>query len=124
MGSRRPQFNSPFRNPVIAAASATRRAGLIYGNAPSSLITAAPCSRNQEEQASSQAAKKRDQVKGGGRAEKIRTYNFKENRVTDHRIGVTLYKLERVLAGDLDGVVEPLMIHEREQQLEAGNGEA
>ena len=44
--------------------------------------------------------------------------------MTDHRIGVTLYKLERVLAGDLDGVVEPLMIHEREQQLEAGNGEA
>ncbi|SVE63064.1 uncharacterized protein METZ01_LOCUS515918, partial [marine metagenome] len=77
----------------------------------------------QEEQASSHAAQKRDQVKGGGRAEKIRTYNFKESRVTDHRIGLTLYKLERVLAGDLDGVVEPLMIHEREQQLEAGNGE-
>jgi peptide chain release factor 1 len=79
---------------------------------------------HQEAQASSQAAQKRDQVKGGGRAEKIRTYNFKENRVTDHRIGLTLYKLERVLAGDLDGVVEPLMIHEREQQLEVGNGEA
>ncbi len=77
----------------------------------------------QDEQASHQAAQKRDQVKSGGRAEKIRTYNFKESRVTDHRIGLTLYKLERVLAGDLDDVVEPLMIHEREQQLEAGNGE-
>jgi peptide chain release factor 1 len=77
----------------------------------------------QEEQASSQAAQKRDQIKSGGRAEKIRTYNFKESRVTDHRIGLTLYKLERVLAGGLDEVVKPLMLHERAQQLEAGNGE-
>lgn len=76
----------------------------------------------QDEQASSQAAQKRDQIKSGGRAEKIRTYNFKESRVTDHRIGLTLYKLERVLAGGLDEVVEPLMLHERAQQLEAGNG--
>ena len=38
-------------------------------------------------------------MKGGGRSEKIRTYNFKENRVTDHRIGLTLHKLEQVLAG-------------------------
>ena len=42
------------------------------------------------------------QVGGGGRSEKIRTYNFKENRVTDHRIGLTLYKLDKVLAGELD----------------------
>ena len=77
----------------------------------------------QEEQASSQAAQKRDQIKSGGRAENIRTYNFKESRVTDHRIGLTLYKLERVLAGGLDEVVKPLMLHERAQQLEAGNGE-
>ena len=76
---------------------------------------------HQEEQASSQAAQKRDQVKSGGRAEKIRTYNFKDSRVTDHRIGLTLHKLERVLAGELDDVVKPLMLHEREQQLEAGN---
>ncbi len=46
------------------------------------------------------AGRKRDQVGGGGRSEKIRTYNFKENRVTDHRIGLTLYKLDKVLAGD------------------------
>ena len=73
----------------------------------------------QEEQAMSQAAQKRDQIKSGGRAEKIRTYNFKESRVTDHRIGLTLYKLERVLSGGLDEVVQPLMLREREQQLEA-----
>ena len=69
--------------------------------------------------ASSQAAAKRDQVKSGGRAEKIRTYNFKESRVTDHRIGLTIYKLDRVLAGELDEVVEPLMQAERQAQLEA-----
>ena len=44
------------------------------------------------------------QIGGGGRSEKIRTYNFKENRVTDHRIGLTLYKLDKVLAGELDEV--------------------
>ncbi len=51
---------------------------------------------------------RRDQVGGGGRSEKIRTYNFKENRLSDHRIGLTLYKLDRILAGDLDEVVEAL----------------
>lgn len=73
----------------------------------------------QDEHASSQAAQKRDQVKGGGRADKIRTYNFKESRVTDHRIGLTLYKLDRVLAGELEDVVVPLMLNERQEQLES-----
>ena len=41
-------------------------------------------------------------MKGGGRSEKIRTYNYKENRVTDHRIGLTLHSLDQVLAGELD----------------------
>jgi peptide chain release factor 1 len=72
----------------------------------------------QEEQASSHAAQKRDQVKGGGRSEKIRTYNFKDNRVTDHRIGLTLHKLDRVLSGELSELVEAMMIDERRRQLE------
>jgi peptide chain release factor 1 len=53
------------------------------------------------------------QIGGGGRSEKIRTYNYKENRITDHRIGLTLYKLQAVLAGDLDEVVEALITEER-----------
>jgi peptide chain release factor 1 len=53
------------------------------------------------------------QIGGGGRSEKIRTYNYKENRITDHRIGLTLYKLQAVLAGDLDEVVEALIAEER-----------
>jgi peptide chain release factor 1 len=63
------------------------------------------------------SAERRSQVGGGGRSEKIRTYNFKENRVTDHRIGLTVYRLSDVLAGDLDLVVEPMLLDERARQL-------
>ena len=62
---------------------------------------------------------RKGQIGGGGRSEKIRTYNYKENRVTDHRIGLTLYKLDKVLAGALEEVVDPLMQHERAEQLSA-----
>jgi peptide chain release factor 1 len=62
---------------------------------------------------------RREQVKGGGRADKIRTYNFKENRVTDHRVGLTLHKLDRVLQGDLDELADALLADERTQQLSA-----
>jgi peptide chain release factor 1 len=71
----------------------------------------------QEARAAETAAAKRSQVGGGGRSEKIRTYNFKENRVTDHRIGLTLHKLDRVLAGDLDDVIDALLLDERQRQL-------
>ena len=73
----------------------------------------------QDEQAEVLSAERRSQVGGGGRSEKIRTYNFKENRVSDHRIGLTLYRLQLVLAGDLDEVVEALMADERARQLSA-----
>jgi peptide chain release factor 1 len=68
------------------------------------------------------SAERRSQVGGGGRSEKIRTYNFKENRVTDHRIGFTIYRLSDVLAGDLDLVVGPLLLDERSRQLAEFDG--
>jgi peptide chain release factor 1 len=71
----------------------------------------------ERERDAEQSAERRSQVGGGGRSEKIRTYNFKENRVTDHRIGFTIYRLSDVLAGDLDLVVEPLLLDERSRQL-------
>jgi peptide chain release factor 1 len=71
----------------------------------------------QRERDGELAAERRAQVGGGGRSEKIRTYNFKENRVTDHRIGATVYRLADVLSGDLDLVVEPLLVDERARQL-------
>jgi len=71
----------------------------------------------QDRQREEMSAAKKGQVGGGGRGEKIRTYNFKENRVTDHRIGYTAYNLDKVLAGELDGVVEALLQDERANQL-------
>jgi peptide chain release factor 1 len=63
------------------------------------------------------SAERRSQIGGGGRSEKIRTYNFKENRVTDHRIGFTIHRLTDVLGGDLDLVITPLLQDERARQL-------
>ncbi len=71
----------------------------------------------QDRQASELSEQRRSQVGGGGRAEKIRTYNFKDNRVTDHRIGITLHKLDRVLMGELEELTEALMADERARQL-------
>ena len=66
------------------------------------------------------SAERRSQVGGGGRSEKIRTYNFKENRVTDHRIGFTVYRLSAILAGDLQVVVDALAADERSRLLADG----
>ena len=71
----------------------------------------------QDRQAAEASAARRGQVGGGGRSEKIRTYNFKENRVTDHRIGLTLYKLDKVLAGELDDVSDALVADEQARRL-------
>ena len=65
------------------------------------------------------ATTRKAQVGTGGRSEKIRTYNFKENRVTDHRINLTLYKLDKVLMGDLDELTDALVADERLRQLGA-----
>ncbi len=78
--------------------------------------------RKLAEQQAQQSALRQSMVKHGNRSEKIRTYNFKENRVTDHRIGLTLHNLDRVMQGDLDEIVTQLVAHERQQQLESGAG--
>jgi peptide chain release factor 1 len=77
--------------------------------------------RAQDEQAAAVSSERRAQVGGGGRSEKIRTYNVKENRVTDHRIGFTIYRLTDVLAGSLGDVVDALIADERSRQLADGN---
>ena len=63
------------------------------------------------------AAHRKSQVGTGDRSEKIRTYNFPQNRVTDHRIEVTLYNLSTFIDGELDGLIDPLMTHDMEQRL-------
>jgi peptide chain release factor 1 len=71
----------------------------------------------QERVDAAASASRKGQVGGGGRSEKIRTYNYKENRITDHRIGLTLYKLDRVLQGDLDEVTDALVADETATKL-------
>lgn len=67
------------------------------------------------------AAVRKDQVGTGERSEKIRTYNFPQNRITDHRIDLTLYNLANVIEGDIDPLIEPLMNNELESKLKAIN---
>jgi peptide chain release factor 1 len=76
----------------------------------------------RERQEAELSSARRDQVKSGGRSDKIRTYNYKENRVTDHRIGLTLHSLDQVLAGQLDELTDALRADERQRQLEEGDG--
>ena len=80
---------------------------------------ASPASRPTPRAADAEAAALRgSQVGSGDRSEKIRTYNYKENRVTDHRIGLTIHKLDRIVAGELDEISDPLIAEERRRQLE------
>ncbi len=74
--------------------------------------------QQQDQQRQEASDARRDQTGSGGRSEKIRTYNFKENRVTDHRISLTLHKLDRVLAGELEEVSDALVHDERARQLQ------
>jgi peptide chain release factor 1 len=67
-------------------------------------------------------AQRSQQVGTGERSEKIRTYNFPQNRVTDHRIDLTLYNLASVIEGDLDPIIEPLLAHDLNERLKALNG--
>jgi len=76
----------------------------------------------QEEAAQKQASARRSQVGTGERAEKIRTYNFPENRVTDHRVKLTSHQLQDVLEGDIDGFVDALLAAERAAQLSSEPG--
>ena len=72
-----------------------------------------------EEQDREQRDNRRSQVGSGDRSERIRTYNFPQNRLSDHRIGLTLYKLDLIMEGDMDGVVSALTTHFQAEALKA-----
>ena len=74
--------------------------------------------RAQQEQQAAIAADRRSQVGTGERSERIRTYNFPQGRVTDHRIGLTLHRLPTVLEGDLDELIEALTAAEQTERLQ------
>src|SRR6184192_1921602 len=73
-----------------------------------SILRARLLERKQREEAEKYSAQRRGQIGTGGREEKIRTYNFPQNRVTDHRVGLTLYNLDRVMDGDLRELIQSL----------------
>jgi peptide chain release factor 1 len=87
-----------------------------------SLLQARILSARQEKQNAEIAASRKLQVGSGDRSERIRTYNFPQGRLTDHRINLTLYKLQAILEGDLDPVIGPL-IHEHQAELLTQLGE-
>ena len=72
----------------------------------------------QSKQQSEQAANRRQLVGSGDRSERIRTYNFPQGRVTDHRINLTLYKLDEVIEGELNAIVDPLIQEHQADQLQ------
>jgi peptide chain release factor 1 len=75
-----------------------------------------------EEQNAKMASERKLQVGTGGRNDRIRTYNFPQNRLTDHRIGLTLYKLDQVVQGDLDELLAALKKFDRDERLNEGAG--
>jgi peptide chain release factor 1 len=78
--------------------------------------------RKVAEEKAKYESQRKSQVGTGERSEKIRTYNFPQNRVTDHRIELTLYNLQTFVEGDLDAMIDPLMAHELEEKLKAVKG--
>ena len=80
--------------------------------------------RKQQEQDAAIAADRRSQVGTGDRSERIRTYNFPQGRVTDHRIGLTLYRIDAIMDGDLDEIIDALITADRAEKLPAaGEGQ-
>ncbi len=74
----------------------------------------------QSRAAEAEAGVRKSQVGSGDRSERIRTYNFPQSRVTDHRVGVTLYKLEAFMDGDMDEIIDALILAQRAAQLSSG----
>lgn len=87
------------------------------------LLQAKLTARERERQQQEQSATRRSLVGSGDRSERIRTYNFPQSRVTDHRLGLTLHKLDEILEGDLDPVIDPLISWHHADQLASIAGE-
>jgi peptide chain release factor 1 len=78
--------------------------------------------REQERIQSEYGQERRSQIGSGMRNERIRTYNFPQGRLTDHRIGLTLYKLDSVMDGDLDEIIDGLVTADQAERLKASEG--
>src|SRR6201986_2301804 len=102
----------------IVVAMQDERSQLQNGDKAMRVLGARVYEAERERQLAEQAAARSAQVGTGARAEKIRTYNFPENRVTDHRIKLTTHRLDQILQGDLDEYTDALTAEERRRALE------
>jgi len=82
-----------------------------------SLLQAKLLDAQQQKQISEQAEQRRNLIGSGDRSQRIRTYNFPQGRVTDHRINLTLYKLEEILQGGMDAIIDALISEHQTDQL-------
>ncbi|MCI8497545.1 MAG: PCRF domain-containing protein, partial [Clostridiales bacterium] len=87
------------------------------------LIRAKLLEGKRQEQEQAIAAERRSQVGTGDRSERIRTYNYPQNRLTDHRIGLTIYRLDSIMDGDLDETIDALITADRAEKLKASSEE-
>ena len=76
--------------------------------------------KKQQEVANERAEHRRTLVGSGDRSQRIRTYNFPQNRVTDHRIGLSIHKLDQIMQGNLDEMIEAMLDFDRVERLKAG----
>ena len=86
------------------------------------ILTSRLYEAEMERQNATQAAERKSQVGTGDRSERIRTYNYPQGRISDHRIGLTLYKLDAVLDGDLDEIIDALVTAYQAEMLSSTEG--
>lgn len=101
----------------IVATCQSEKSQLMNKESCLQLLRARVYARLKEEEADRIGLEKRSKAGSGERSEKIRTYNYPQNRVTDHRIDLSLQKLDRVMEGELDDIIGPLQAHEEETRL-------
>lgn len=101
----------------ITAASKDERSQLQNRERAMSVLRARLYEHERAKQEAEISAQRREAVKSGDRSEKVRTYNFPQDRVTDHRIGLTIHNLPAIMIGEIDELLEALAEHEREQRL-------
>ena len=87
-----------------------------------SILASRLAQAERDRREAARADQRRSQVGTGMRNERIRTYNFPQGRVTDHRIGLTLYKIDAVMNGDLDEIIDALVTADQAERLKEENG--
>ncbi|MGX7031574.1 peptide chain release factor 1 [Vagococcus zengguangii] len=102
----------------IAVAMQDQRSQLQNREKAMQVLRARVYDKMQQEAQSEYDATRKSAIGTGDRSERIRTYNFPQNRVTDHRIGLTIQQLDRILSGDMDDIIDALMIYDQTQKLE------